>query len=324
MKYCSQPFEIVNISKTNVSPCLCEGWHTTKKMGSLQHNNLIEIYNNESFKDFRQTIVDQSFKYCIKDQCPELWNLKDIDDFNSIELNPKLPNTLHLHIDATCNLKCASCRHSIYYNPEVNKVAETILNRLADSFKDHTETVTVYADGTGDIFASAAYRQFLTSDKIPKCFKFCITTNGNLITKNLDMLDNIKDQIDVVIVSFDAATDETYKEVRGGKFSLVLDGINELHKRNIKVCTQFVVQYKNYTEIVEYVNLCKRLQINHIGLQKLDRWPHMNNEWWNINQVDSNPNINYEQLLSDLLLAKQESNVGLCGGLQNLIEQLSN
>ena len=58
----------------------------------------------------------------------------------------------------------------------------------------------------------------MNGNNIPKCFRFRITTNGNLITKNLDLLENIKDQISEVTVSLDAGTSDTYKEIRGGSF----------------------------------------------------------------------------------------------------------
>lgn len=324
MKYCPQPFEVVNIHRGNMSPCLCDGWHDPlTPRSSPMKESIIDIFNNQTFTNFRQTIVDQSFKHCRKYQCPELWNLIDIDSFEEINLRPVLPTTVHLHIDANCNLKCSSCRHSIYYSPEINKHAAAILDRLVEAYESYTGTVTIYADGTGDIFASAAYKQFLTSNKVPKSFKFCFTTNGNLITKNLDILDNLKNQIDVVVISFDAATEETYKEIRGGKFSLILDGVAELQKRNIKVCTQYVLQYKNYTEVDAYVTLCKKLNIEHIGIQKIDRWPHQTLDWWQSNQVDNNPNVDYNYLIPTLIKLQQEPNVGLCGGTQDLINQLS-
>ena len=42
------------------------------------------------------------------------------------------------------------------------------------------------------------------------------------------LLEKIKDQIYSVVVSFDAATEDTYREIRGAKLSLVIDGIKAI------------------------------------------------------------------------------------------------
>ena len=48
-----------------------------------------------------------------------------------------------------------------------------------------------------------------------------------------------------MIVSFDAATSSTYKDIRGGNFDLVVEGVRQMVEEGIKVSTQFVAQYKN-------------------------------------------------------------------------------
>ena len=87
----------------------------------------------------------------------------------------------------------------------------------------------------------------------------------------------------------------------------------------IKVSTQFVVQYKNYREILDYVKLVKSLGVGYIGLQLLDIWPHMTRQWWQENQLNNNHNVDYEWLIEALNILKQDPTVGLCGGLKNLI-----
>ena len=249
-------------------------------------------------------------------------DLDQLDSLDHIDPLPVLPTNIHLHLDENCNLKCASCRNSNIYSKEVNPRAAKILDVLADDYKDFDKKVFVYGDGTGDIFASSAYQQFLRSDRVPKCWNFCFTTNGNLITKNLDLIDQISTQIDLVIVSLDAATANTYRDIRGGVFEIVLDGIRELVARGIKVSTQYVVQYKNYQEVREYVDLCKSIGVRHIGLQKIDRWGHLNNSWWQANQIDRNPNVDYDFLIKALTDFKQDPQIGLCGGLEQLLSRV--
>ena len=154
-----------------------------------------------------------------------------------------------------------------------------------------------------------------------KCFQFNITSNGNLITKNLDILEKIKSQIFSVCTSFDSANADTYKEVRGGKYSLIVDGVKAMIDMGIsRVNTSFVVQKKNYLEVLDHYYWCKENGINYGGFSKIDRWPHMGNGWWQENQIDNNPTVDYNFLINALnIIKKDNQQFGLCGGLENLI-----
>jgi len=302
-----------------VSTCLCPAWHTKGFIGNLNQNTLLEICNNHNAQDMRNSILDQSFKYCRKDECHRLYSLEEVVNFDIIKTYPKLPINLNLSIDKNCNLKCSSCRTDNIYSKEILQSAKQILNQLVESYKDFDQIVRVYCDASGDIFASSAYQEFLRRDDLPKCFEFCFQTNGNLVTKNMDILNKLKDKIDIVIVSFDAATSATYKDIRGGNFELVVEGVRQMVEAGIRVSTQFVVQYQNYKEIFDYVKLCKSLGVSGIGFQKIDRWHHINSIWWGANQIDNNPNVDYNFLIKTLREFKHDQQIGICGGLENLI-----
>ena len=321
-KFCSAPFDTISIhSNGGISSCLCAGWHTFQdSMGNILETPLTEIFANQSFGKFRGSIIDQSFRYCRKDECAKLWNLDQVDDLDSAIKYKKLPTTMNVQIDSNCNLKCGSCRNEVIWSKPANPTAEKILNRLIEEYQDFNEPVWFQCDGTGDIFASTAYLNFFNSDRLPKCFQFNLTTNGNLVTKNLDILEKIKDQIFSVCVSFDAATPETYKEIRGGKFDLIIAGVKAMKNMGIyRVNTSFVTQKKNYLELLDHYNMCKELGINYSGLSKMDRWLHMSDTWWEENRLDNNPTIDYDFLIHALKTIKQDPKFGLCGGLEHLI-----
>lgn len=323
MKYCSAPFETVNIhSNGTISSCLCNNWHTMGfSMGKINDDSIENVFNNQSFIKFRESIIDQSFKHCNKTQCPQIWNLDQVDKMPYVADDKLLPKVLHLHLDQNCTLKCSSCRNVNIYQKEPNPKVVKILNNLTAAYMDYPHEVLVYADGYGDLFASTAYQNWLNDPNLPKCFKFCFTTNGNLISKNLNLIEKLKSQIDIIIVSLDAATADTYRKIRGGNFELLIQGIELLVSMGIKVTTQFVVQQKNYTEILKYVDLSKSLGISHIGLQKLDRWDHMSDQWWLENQLDNNSAVDLSFLISVLNKIKLDPQCGLCGGLESIIMQ---
>ena len=252
LKFCSEPWDTINIhSDGQVGVCLCNAWNRIRWIGNIHTQNLKDIINSYKIIEFRNTIIDQSFKYCSTTDCGKIWNLPTVENLDAVQTHqPNLPSNLHLHLDKNCNLKCKSCRNSNIYSKEINQKTYNILSKLTHEYREYQNPVFVYGDGLGDIFASSAYQKWLHEDQLPKCFKLCITTNGNLVTKNLDLIDKLKSQIDIVIVSFDAATPSTYKDIRGGNFELVVEGVRQMIEAGIKVSTQFVVQYKNYRENV--------------------------------------------------------------------------
>jgi sulfatase maturation enzyme AslB (radical SAM superfamily) len=321
LKYCSSPWDTVFILSTGcISPCLCPDWHTLGVSElSLLDTPLVDIYNSSNFQKLRSSIEDQSFKHCNPRQCSKIHTLDQVDQIPKFKLH--LPTNINLGIDKNCNLKCESCRTTNIYSKEIDTNAKIILDKLVDAYKDFKTPVFVYCDATGDIFASAAYREFFLRSDLPKCFKFCIQTNGNLVTKNLDLIDKIRDQIDIFIISFDAATPETYKQVRGGVFDLVVAGVERLIERGITVTTQYVLQQTNCHEVMDYYKLCKKLGVSYIGVQKLDRWEHMSADWWRLNRLERYSQVNDQQLLDDLLILSNDPIVGLCGGLKSLIDK---
>ena len=323
VKYCNEPFEQVGLyAEGNVSSCLCAAWHTfDTTMGNILETPLKEIYQNEKFTAMRESIIDQSFKYCRKDMCSKLWNLENIESFDTIN-RPALPIWLNIQIDRNCNLKCGSCRYEIEWEKPANKKAERILNRLIDDYQNFDQPVTIQCDGSGDVFASTAWKNFFMRDDLPKCFQFNITTNGNLVTKNLNLLRKIKDQIFSVCISFDAATPETYYKIRGGKFQTLIDGAKAMQDMGIyRVNTSFVTQQKNHREVLLHYEMCKELNINYSGMSRISRWMHMTDPWWEENNLDNNPLVDYEFLVPALKYIQSDPKFGLCGGLLNLIDE---
>lgn len=322
-KFCSSPWDTININGLGkVGPCLCNQWHTIAHVGNIHQMPLQEIVSSTKFNNLKQSIVDQTFEFCRKDQCYKLYKLDQLDSLDHVSTYPSLPTSLNLDIDRNCNLKCGSCRNENIYSKEINLNAQKTLRAVLEAYKDVDYTVKIYGDASGDVFASSAWKEFFWTETLPQCFEFCIQTNGNLVTKNLNLLDKLKDQIDIMIVSFDASTQETYKKVRGGVLDLVVDGVRESRKMGINVTSQFVVQYENYRELPDYIKLCKELGVSHIGAQLINRWGHMSDEYWQYSDLRNNPNVDYKFLTQALLDMKNDPQCGMSGALHNLLNSL--
>jgi MoaA/NifB/PqqE/SkfB family radical SAM enzyme len=273
-------------------------------------------------EQFRASILDQSFRYCNTNTCGKIWNLDQVDSLDIVTQYPNLPTVIHLQdIDRNCNLTCASCRLKTEYSHLVNPNSQTILNYIKQSYQDVDYKVLISGDGQGDVFSSAAYREFLNSDDLPDCFEFSFLTNGTLLTKNLDLIERRRHQFNTLTVSFDAATADTYKRIRGANFNIVLDGVRAVQDLGINVTTQFVLQRENYQEVLAYRDLCLELGVAFMGIQRLYRWPHMSDQWWEYNRVDANPYVDLGQLIPALEQFKSTHNAGVDGGVETMIHQ---
>jgi radical SAM protein with 4Fe4S-binding SPASM domain len=322
LKFCNSSFTTVAIhANGDVAPCLCKGWHTYGPVGNLHENSLEEIFNNEKMQKFRETIYDQSFKFCKKNTCGKLWNLDQVENFDHVKI-PKLPTTIFFqNLDYSCNLKCPSCRLEPIYSKEINPDAKFILDTIKKEYQDFDQSVMICGDGQGEMFASSAYLEFFNALDLPRCFRLATNTNGNLLLKRMDLLTKLhqQNQIAAIAVCFDATNAKTYKKIRGGRFDLVTRGVEEVIAQGMNVTAQMVVQYENYQEILTYRDMCLEFGVTHMGLQRIQRWQHMPEIWWELNNIDNNPDVDYDFLIPALQEFKKTKNAGICGGLENLI-----
>ena len=318
----NSPFTTVAIhANGDVTPCLCNVWHSYGEVGNLHDNSLEEIFNGEKMQEFRQTIYDQSFKFCRKDSCGKLWNLDQVENFDYVK-TPRLPTTIYFqNLDLSCNLKCPSCRLAPIYSKEINPGAKFVLDTIKKEYQDFDQSVMICGDGQGEMFASSAYLEFFNAPDLPRCFRLAINTNGNLLLKRMDLITKLhsQKQIAAIAVCFDATNAKTYKKIRGGRFDMVTQGVKEVVSQGMNVTAQMVVQYENYQEILIYRDMCLELGVTFMGLQKIQRWGHQSNIWWQLNSVDNNPDVNYDFLIPALEEFKKTPNSGLCGSLENLI-----
>lgn len=320
LKFCNSPWTTVNIQRDgSVTMCLCPGWSKHSPIGNLNSQSLQEIFESNAVLGFRESIYDQSFKFCNDNFCGQWWNRSEVENFEHV-VTRSLPTNIYLqNLDLSCNLSCESCRNDFYFSKDVDPVADLILSKIIDEYQGFDHEVRIQADGAGEMLMSTAYQKFLRSDNFPECFKLHINSNGTLLSKNIDLITKLRNQFAGISVSVDASTPETYKKVRGGNFSVVLDGIRQVVDLGIPVVTQFVVQQKNYHEILSYIELSKSLGVtfNHFG--GITRWPHMSDDWWDKNRITGNPYIDYKWLVSALAEIKKLDNCGMNGVLAKIL-----
>ena len=325
--FCSSPWNSITIEADgNVYSCACSNW-TNYTIGNLFHNSIEDIFQNSPrIKEIRQTILDGKYSWCSEKDCNEIGRLPKIatdNVFTEFKVDPliMLPTNITIAIDYNCNLKCPSCRVSSLFSSIVDPRAEHILNNLSSAYKKFNKKTTVMLDGGGDVFVSKAYEEFLFTDKLPSCWQLMILTNGNLIPKRKEEIKRIASQIDVITISLDAATEETYAITRGGSWTNVIKGIEILKELGIRIHLQFVLQKANYKELLLYKEIANHYKVGY-GVQKIDYRDHMPQAYWNEANLEDNPTVDYDLLKHHLNILREDKKCNLDGGTRWLLAKL--
>jgi len=296
-RFCGNPFAQVDIYESGDVHACCNAWLPTA-IGNLYRRPMDEIWNSPTAQRVRESILDGSFRYCDHKVCPYIQS-DSLPTLDEAARDPRfadaiggrrtrldeLPTFINLCNDASCNLYCPSCR-----TERINHTGGKALKRRAHLqdrivealFTEPTDRrFRVSVTGSGDPFASKIFREFLYSldGKDFPNLEISLQTNGVLLTpRNWQRLHRIRDNITDVIVSFDAATPETYAVTRrGGHWPTLIDNVRALGKlrstgelRFLKL--DFVVQQANYREMPAFVDLGRELGADHVGFSLLMNW----------------------------------------------------
>ena len=299
-RFCRQPWSFVEVQGDgNIYNC-CPGW-ITKPLGNILEQSWEEVWNGKVAQEYRQSMLDSTFKNCIKENCAHLLSdtlregspVFEKKDLNILWRKLKTidntgPLVVNLCYDRSCNLSCPSCRDELVMNSpksyewnNIEKIHKIVMDEIIkDAYR-------LYITGTGDPFASPFFRSFLRefdSKKYPKIGMIHLHTNGTLWTKSMwESMKNVHPLVKSVEISIDASTRETYEIVRrNGDWDMLMDNLDYINTLDTieEINLSFVVQNINYKEIFDFEKLKDKL--NNIPrvrthYYKLLDWGHMSN-----------------------------------------------
>lgn len=332
-KFCSYPFQRVeimhgwgdrddgDISYGNVYVCCMS--LVDQPIGNYLEQSMEEIWNSEAAQDIRKSILDGSYKYCNHKLCPKIQGgiLSDykqlsaeekvIVDTGQVKMSP-FPKRLLLCFDRSCNLSCPSCRtHKIIHGQgkEFDKAHYLSEKLIEDLFsKPHDDSINLMITGSGDPFASKVYRRLIESidGKDFPNLKLDLFTNGVLLTpEQWQKLERVHANINMISISIDAATAETYKKVRGGDWNQLMANMEFIGGllvsgkiKNFE--TNFVVQKSNFHEMKAFVQLCNSKNVRHINFSPLVNWDTWSTKDFNEQCVWTQDHPLLPQLLNEL------------------------
>ena len=298
--FCSRPFNNVEYHLDgNVYFC-CPSWIKTP-IGNLKNSSIEDMWNSNEAHAVRASILDGSYSYCRKEICPYIQAkdlpriehlplvIKEAVENKKVEMDNQPEHVMLVH-DDSCNLSCPSCRTTkISHSPgsERSKQIQAYSEKIFDyHLKRKDCDLHLNMTGSGDPFASTAFRQFLVSiegAQYPN-LKIDFQTNGVLLTPLMwNNMKNIHKNIHHVWVSIDAAEEETYAIIRrGGNWKILNENMQFLAKLREKnqideLNVNMVVQKGNYKEMVQFAQKYLEMgcdRINFSSLNDWGTWPH--------------------------------------------------
>lgn len=319
-KFCWDPYTTVEIDEDgDVMLCGCQ-FHMPYVIGNIYNQSLEDIWHNSEAQKVRQSVLAGEFTYC-NWACPKLNQLESTPVEHPV--TPNFPSIVKIDLDRSCNLKCPSCRESVIQEKNNARIElqKSIFDQIVSKAKANpNQQFKIYPIGSGEILASHSGLAFLRSlAEYPyQNLDILFSSNGTLLWHHRSMLDAIIDQI-AFSVSLDAATQETYAQVRGGDWDAVMQGLEHYQGKILHI--SFVVQQHNWHEIVDIAKLAQQLG-TRVDYQKLENWGHWNPEWWQENNIMDRKKSDFAQALDLLRYVKQHyPRSTFAGGLVNMMNK---
>ena len=309
---CTTPFVYLEVHKGGVHSC-CPSW-LPNRISNLE--DIDKAWESEELKKVQESILDGSYKYCSKTQCPYLSELittgnrpKGFIDKSNFNINDYKsgPTNINFAFDRSCNLTCPSCRNvAIMADGTELEFIDNTINKIVDIYGKNM--TMLYLSGTADPFASKSIRKLLLNfdrKKFPKVNHIHLHTNALLLTEKMwNSLSHIHDLIKTIEISIDAANEETYKIVRrGGDWQTLLnnlDFISTIKLRNKNV--SFVTQDTNYMEMEDFYMLMNKIFKNDINVffNKITNWGTYTPAEFAIKQIWNESHPEFQMFLNQL------------------------
>ena len=301
--FCPRPFRWLMTTGKHSMLCCCRA-RLPHPLGTYTGEPILDYWNNDIAQKIRQSIHDGSYQYCT-DKCPFIFDarnrrliangreeemddtmladeyIKMIDEKQLVIL-PKGPTHLNLGNDRSCNLACPACRPKLYHasKSEYSRIKKYQTKILSD-VQPYLEWLSL--TGAGDPFGGRSYRYILQETDFatfPNLKTLVFRTNANLLNESMwdSFAFNIQNTNNIIVdVSIDAASEESYFQIRGGNWHKLQSNlwfIAWLRKQGSvsRFKISMIVQKKNWREMPEFFAMGKRLGVDVIRFTILENW----------------------------------------------------
>lgn len=323
---CSVPFGNLEMQRYDRHLC-CSSWMPKFLPANVSAK---EAWESKEANDIRNSILDGSYKYCDRVQCPFLKELlqrgdargnrgifhtsklpahtiKSIQSFKQGKIIP--PRSIIFSFDRTCNLKCPSCRIDLIVENSsgIERVKKTI-QEIEDDYGNGVGAL--YITGSGDPFVSVGFRDFLRNfnpDKWPVLDKIHLHTNATKWDKKMwDSMKNIHPYVKSCEISIDAGNKFTYENVTriGGNWDELLENLKFINTIPTidDIVVSFVVQKHNYKEMSLFYDLMYSIfgKKAHVFYGKINNWGTFSEDEYLKHKIWDESHPEYEDFVKEV------------------------
>lgn len=276
---CTRPWTSFRITdhKGNVEPCC---W-TRVKFGNVNESSVDEIWNGPAYVRVRELMAKGEVGDICDPDCPVLvgefpdsvhrvpegeeyrrnWLVQQEEISSRKTVLVSRPTKMKIVPTVRCNLDCEFCYQD---RNDTTELPEQMGKILEESFPVINELLIV----GGEPLAAREcldIMERMDPEKYPD-LRLALITNGTVVSDKVIRLLSGR-RISWVMVSVDAATQETYQKVRGGKLSKVIEGVNRLNELRHRqrpawgLNMAFVFMRSNMHEALDFVKMAMELRV---------------------------------------------------------------
>lgn len=286
LKVCCRGLNDIWVHGADGSVYMC-GW-TGYCIGNLTEQTIEKIWHGELARQFRESMLDGSYRYCDDSKCPYRANGelgKNMVDYAI----PEYPEFCSLSYQKQCNYTCKFCRTTHYISCEAEREKYKIIEHEIRKIVPHLKVFS--SNGTGELFCSNSILNLIKEAEFNESVKFELESNGSLFNReNWERICKVGEHdlsVAITIHSFDEAT---YQYLSGTSIP-VKQVIENLHfisrlRRQGKI-NKFeiatVVCERNFREMPAFVKKClDNFDMDTIRLRFFEPYGVMdlNTEWF--------------------------------------------
>lgn len=285
-KVCRHGLNDIWINENTGSVRMC-GW-SNYFIGNLVDNSIEEIWNGDLAQKFRESMLDESYRFCNPSKCPYCANEK-LEEIMTDYIVPDYPEYCSLSYQLQCNYKCKFCREDYYKPCDCERDNYNKIEKEVDKILPHLKTLS--SNGAGEFFCSDSILKVLSNANLKDKIKIIIESNGSMFNrerwKKIERLGKHNLSVAITVHSFEQ---DTYQYLSGTDLpvSQVIDNlmfISEL--RNAGIINEFeiatVVCERNFREMPDFVKKClDTFSMDTIRLRFFEPYGVMdvNTEWF--------------------------------------------
>jgi len=311
--FCRLPFTEVSIHLDGaVYPACCPDW-VAFPLGNLLTQEWDDVWNGDTARELRSSMYEGSLRYCDKEWCPHISEVRSglqssvvvpIEGIDPAMKRYPRPlrktigrretrletGPLHalLNYDASCNLRCPSCRTELKQAAgealeQVLRIHGVVVGRILP----HVRSISL--TGVGDPFGGRVFREFLQGFD-PRRFRGIesvhLNTNGQLFTREMfERMPGLRHVRLSTDISIDATTPGVYEKLRRpGTWGRLMENLAFIRTIENLECLgiSMVVQYDNFRQMLDFIALGESLRYRDrytfVEFKRLRNWGHLSKE----------------------------------------------